>query len=908
MYGIFFPSTKDSAFDLAQEFHTFIKQISANDGLSSLSAVTVMKFLYFLLFTLALIALPERLPAQNLPAKSVGKQESMPSINPAFLRTDDEDFRILLKPAEVITWGIGLFVNGKASFNLSTLTGESGSPSSPSAFFPSYYFQSVNRQNDSTFGTRSKGLDIRPAYEYGITLYAPMLGNVFGRNIGVNLDLTLATYRFGIQYYMTNILQDITAYRRNLLPAEYDDNIFPKFYSSFHYLNIAPMLNISGFLLGANVGVPMPSMNATLSIPAVNTLALRSRLEVIPSDKLRLVIEPRIGLMAPIITTRTGTLHFLATLSWMPSTFAPLAAADSTLIRRSNAILQEGIASWRNRSGSTAEVKDLNTAFLLSPLSISFGINYVFNFSNAAVIEQFERESFTNDSVRAVYAGVSRSVDSLRQRSSELADSLANAIIAQSRLRDTLTQKQKEYELTALKRRQDSIRKVQEREIFAAKEELAVTQAQKKGLEFQKRDLETKNKQKDAALAAKARELSEKQRAIDEKQRALEEAKQKVFEAKLGSIVGMNDDGSEMIDNPTLRVEEFRATTTKVLLPMVYFDQNSALIPARYRQVPPANRETYQIPQDPLKTGFQLHTDLLNIIAKRLLQASNATLTLTGIQNANETDPKLAARRAEAVAAYLINTWKIPSNRLIRETKQGISGVNTPEGRMVQLSSADPSICAPFTLPTLARTATPPIITIGLNINSGAGIKQWQLGIRQIVDNEDVELKDTIAKNIIPRYLWYVNEEQASLPRSQNALTVTLEATDITNTKAPESPVKEIKVERITVAQKEASGKPDNRVVFAELLYGSSVGDLTEQSRKVLDDLKRSITPDMRIHITVYNPRNLSGSAAEIAQALGADAAKATLRNLPVRRNAAQTGEAIAYNNSIIIRTETQSK
>ena len=827
------------------------------------------------------------------------------------LRSDDEDFRILLKPAEVITWGIGLFTVTKASFNLSAFTGESGAPSIPSAVF-----LSDDEISPGKFSTRLSGLDIRPGYEYGLTVYAPTLGNVFGRNIGFNLDVSLATYQVGLQYYMTNIVKELNPYRAQSSPKpQYHEDIFPKFYSTFHYLNITPMLNISGFLLGTNIGFPIPNMNATLAIPNITPLGVKKSLEIIPSDKLRVIVESRIGLMAPIITTRTGTLNFLAVLGWMPSGASPLGASDTALIRRSNAIMRNAIESWwarpeqtpPNTPITTPYNNGLNDNFLLSPLSITLGINYIFNFGNAAIIDQFERESFTNDSIRAVYASVSRVRDSLRERSVVLADSLANTVIAQSHLRDTLAQVQKAFELDVLKRRQDSIRKAQEREIFAAKEELAVTVSQKKGLEVQKRDLETKNKQKDKALALQAREISDKQKALEEKQRLIEEARKKVFEAKLGSIVGMNDDGSEMVENPTLRVEEFRATNSKVLVPTVFFDQNSSLIPARYKQIQSSNREAYKLPDDPRKTSFVLHTELLNIIAKRLLEAPpTVILTLTGVQNADESDAKLAAKRAETVAGYLINTWKIPTTRIVREAKRQAG--NAPDGRTVQISASEPGIIAPYTLPDVARTATPPIITIGLNITSGAGIKQWQLGIRQIVDNEDVEIKDTTAKTVIPRYSWFVNDEQSSLPRSGNALTVSLEATDISNAKAPEAPVKEIKVEKITVEQKKASGKADNTVYFYELLYGSTLTDLSTQSNALLNEIKSHITPEARVSITAYNPRPTQIAVSEIAQILGVDTVKATLRTVAAKRNTAPTPEAAIYNNSILIRIETPSK
>lgn len=386
----------------------------------------------------------------------------------------------------------------------------------------------------------------------------------------------------------------------------------------------------------------------------------------------------------------------------------------------------------------------------------------------------------------------------------------------------------------------------------------------------------------------------------------LDEAKQKVFEAKLGSVIGMNEDGTEMQENPTLRIEEFSAQSIRPLLPIVFFDQSSSVIPARYKQVPASARETYKLPDDALKPAYQLHSDMLNIIAKRLQQRPTAKLTLTGIQAPTESDPKVAARRAEAVAAYFINTWKIPSERLLRETKPFSAGLN--EGRSVMLSSVDSSICAPYVLPTVLRSVTPPVVTIGLNISAGAGLKQWQLSIRQLIDNEDTELKDTSSKIQIPRYSWFVNDEQASMPRSSSPLTIALEATDISNAKAPESPFKEVKVENITLAQKKASGNATQESLQYEVLFSSALNEFSPESKPIVEEIRRKISSDSRVRVMVYNPRGVSGSIQEVAKALGLDAGKALIRISSAKRVVAQTSEANLFNQSMIIRIDNAVK
>jgi hypothetical protein len=237
----------------------------------------------------------------------------------------------------------------------------------------------------------------------------------------------------------------------------------------------------------------------------------------------------------------------------------------------------------------------------------------------------------------------------------------------------------------------------------------------------------------------------------------------------------------------------------------------------------------------------------------------------------------------------------------------------------VRLSSDDASILAPYTLADTARTVTPPALAIGLNISSGAGLKQWQLEISQLIDNESEALKDTTATEIASRYLWRVGEDAASTPRSESSLSIRLEAFDVGNTKA-ESPLKEVKVEQITLAQKQrvqassSSSAAADKTVFAyELLYGDLMTKLTPQSAALTEEIKSRITPDAIVHITAYNPQGVSGTARDIGVLLGMNAerlgaANTKLRDTPVRLYAAKTPEAAAFNNVIRVRITAPDK
>jgi hypothetical protein len=847
--------------------------------------------------------------------------ETLPLLaQPSFLRPDDEDFRILTPPSEVITWGFGPFAVGKASIN--TTTRLAGSlTSSPSIFY---------RRTATNTSPEFAALDIRPTIDYGLTFYAPILFTLFGRNIGINFDAYLSSYRFVTMFYVDNIIQGTAKTTFKTFndklnannPSAYSSEYYPKFTTTLHYLSLAPILNISGFLLGANIGIPMPNMTSSLETPQSNILPLKAALEAIDPAQMQILIEPRIGIMAPLVSTRSGTLNFLATLGWMPPSRPPI--TSSSIVQRPNSIVQNSVQQWANSNSFTepfAQTPRFDTLGL-TPLSLSLGFNYIFTFGNAAIIEEFEREAYYTDSIRAVYAAITRKVDSLRTISSRLADSMANTIIVSSRLRDSLN---KLLQARAI----DSTNKAQAQRLFAAKTELDAAEAQRKGLEAQKFDLEVKSKQKDKEiakrdreLAKKARELEEKQRKIDEKQRAIdekqrlveekqrliEETKKRVFEAKLGAITGLNEDGTETPENPTLRVEEFFASHTKVLLPLIVFDKGSAIIPARYKQINAADRNSYTLPQNPYQKSILLHGQLLNIIAKRMLQNASAQITLAGFKRDDEQDPKLALKRAEAVASYLVDRWKIPSNRIIRESGRTTSSMpDEPqaEATSVRISSDNASICAPYTFSDTTRTATPPTIAIGLDISSGAGLKQWQLEIRQLVNNEDELLTDTSATKIATRYLWHLSEDVQSIPRSASPVNIRLEAFDAKNSKAPESPIKELKIEQITLQQKRKNNTPDKTVFFYELLFDASAVNFLGQQNIFLSEIKSHISADSKIQITVHNPRGVSGNASDVAQKLSVDAQKATLVDTDFRLHTAQILEAAAYNNCVRIRIET---
>ena len=138
------------------------------------------------------------------------------------------------------------------------------------------------------------------------------------------------------------------------------------------------------------------------------------------------------------------------------------------------------------------------------------------------------------------------------------------------------------------------------------------------------------------------------------------------------AIAGVDDKGNE-IPNPVFKVEEFISNRLDPLLNYVFFDENSSVIPSRYKTL---NRRTitdFEVDSLYRESTLDIYYNILNIIAKRMTEDENGSITLTGC-NANIQDEKgnlaLSLKRAEAVKKYLVDVWGINSNRINIEKRK----------------------------------------------------------------------------------------------------------------------------------------------------------------------------------------------------------------------------------------------
>jgi hypothetical protein len=195
-----------------------------------------------------------------------------------------------------------------------------------------------------------------------------------------------------------------------------------------------------------------------------------------------------------------------------------------------------------------------------------------------------------------------------------------------------------------------------------------------------------------------------------------------------------------------LHIIETTVTETFPILPYIFFDSASAVLPDRFAQLSPAASQQFResdLPHRSLESYYQI----LNVIGSRMASNPVATLTINGTTDGREgntdgggmhdVEKDLAQRRAIAVRDYLANVWKIDPTRLIITTTdvpKNPSSTEYAEGfeenRRVELTSDNDQILKPIVHERFREeSALPKTIPISLSASSSIGVRNWHLAI-----------------------------------------------------------------------------------------------------------------------------------------------------------------------------------
>jgi outer membrane protein OmpA-like peptidoglycan-associated protein len=241
--------------------------------------------------------------------------------------------------------------------------------------------------------------------------------------------------------------------------------------------------------------------------------------------------------------------------------------------------------------------------------------------------------------------------------------------------------------------------------------------------------------------------------------------------------------------------EEFISTQMYPLLPYIFFDRFSAMIPARYQRL--ATKSGKNVFDEARLTNAEtldVYYHVLNIVGQRLQNNPSATLRIVGClgrvgleAESEENIPQIALRRAQSVSEYLRYVWGIDAKRLKVESRAGLpekpsnaldATLGEEDNRRAELSSDDWNILKPVQIADTLRISMPPDVLFRMQAfwrGRPATINEWAIDITQN-GKFLYQIRDNTA--LPPEYRWNINARRANAPRTNKPLEFDLAASD----------------------------------------------------------------------------------------------------------------------------------
>lgn len=373
-----------------------------------------------------------------------------------------------------------------------------------------------------------------------------------------------------------------------------------------------------------------------------------------------------------------------------------------------------------------------------------------------------------------------------------------------------------------------------------------------------------------------------------------------------------------------LRIEEFSSTRIRPVLPYIFFDKNSSELPARYRRLNQDQRDVFSTDNFYNLDAMVTYYHALNIVAKRMQDNPDATITLTGCvdnTDAEANNTALATARVNEVRSYLTDKWGIAPSRIQTATRllpeqasNSAERDGQEENRRVEISSTSDAILAPVMSKDTMRAFTPTGLRFSPSVSPRVPVKSWTI----FVTADDRIVKTFHAGDPIPPTVdWRVEEAQRFIPADAQEVRYMLVARDSAGLVIP-SETKIIPIDAITLAKKKEGGMADKAIDrYSLILFGFDKSDLNPANTALVQTVRGAITPASQVKVIGYTDRSgsddynlrLSQSrATAVARALGVPESQATGvgERVPLYDN--NTPEGRFYSRTVEVLVETPKK
>lgn len=320
------------------------------------------------------------------------------------------------------------------------------------------------------------------------------------------------------------------------------------------------------------------------------------------------------------------------------------------------------------------------------------------------------------------------------------------------------------------------------------------------------------------------------------------------------TVNGVNEKG-EVQNVPTLIIEEMETAESFPLLPYTFFkDGNSDLKETETHLL--NEKEIADFDLSKLKWNtLDIYKDVVNIIGYRMRQNSAINITITGCNanvGAEANNLTLSEARANAIANYLINSWKISKNRITIK-KQNLP--NSPgksdddrgasENRRVEIASNNFDLMKPVELREVTRKSNPPIIAIKPSGEAEAGEYDWTMTVAQ----NKKPLRNYNGKNETHQLNWSVIEEP--IPQLETPIEFKLNVKDKYGYEQEVN--KQLQIEQLTIKKKREVLKDDKIIEkYALIVFDFDQAKVNAIQKNILNGIKPKIKPNSIVTIAGY--------------------------------------------------------
>jgi len=201
-----------------------------------------------------------------------------------------------------------------------------------------------------------------------------------------------------------------------------------------------------------------------------------------------------------------------------------------------------------------------------------------------------------------------------------------------------------------------------------------------------------------------------------------------------GIVIRAVDDQGRALPAATVHVREVLYRQFAPLMPVVYFERGSSLIPDRYVDLSPDRAERFTVDSLAQLNTLESYHHVLNVIGRRMRDDPSSSIALLPLSSRDES-PGLSLARAQSIRTYLTGAWRIDSSRIVirlgpaelRHASES-SEEGRQENRRVEISSSSASLNAPMAIARIVRDFDPPQIELSPEYDP-TRVASWQITV-----------------------------------------------------------------------------------------------------------------------------------------------------------------------------------